>query len=42
MRFRAANFAYFAVAFFGAAFLVNGISEVMPKQTYESLANISQ
>ena len=42
MRFRAANIAYFTVAFFGAAFLVNGIKEVMSKRTYDSIATISQ
>ena len=42
MRFRAANFAYFAVAFFGSVFLVNGMKEVMPKATYDSIVGISQ
>ena len=39
---RAKNVAYFAVAFFGAVFLVNGMKEVMSKQTYDSIASIAQ
>ena len=41
MRFRAANIAYFAVAFFGAVLLVNGMTEVLPSRTYDSIVGIS-
>ena len=42
MRFRAANIAYFAILFFGSVFVVNGMTEVLPTRTYDSIVGISQ